>query len=294
MTGYMSFVVFIALIAGGLPNFAAGADSLDKATGSLRRGGGQIRGTREEHQDNRLHRHRLTLGTQTVKQKLMICNAYTSKKGLDVIQVRTMESLTGSSPLTYKQCREYELPLQEGDQFDFKAGELDVGTFYATGLPKTSASLLLVPHRREPRSASVSFESHAFADVRSPQIAVVDAYKGQGARAVKIVEKSQVVNDTPGSDKASQEQLEEDLNFNSVVAVNPGKYQVALIGTGSTAAMPLSAKDQAKYVVIRVGNSLGEKSSKEFAEELIVFPNSAFAIARLSLMCILVVAMCVV
>merc|ERR1711924_173029 len=117
---------------------------------------------------------RVTLGTQEVKQQLVICNAYTSKKGLDVIQVRTMDRLTGTSPLAYKQCREYELPLQEGDQIDFKAGELDVGTFYATGLPKSSASLLLVPHRREPNSASISFESHAFADMKSPQIAVVD------------------------------------------------------------------------------------------------------------------------
>merc|ERR1719247_1475167 len=124
-----------------------------------------------------------------------------------------MDQLTDSAALRYKECREFNTELSEGDQLDFKAGNLDVGTFYATGMPKSSSSLLLIPHRRDSRSVAISFESHAFADLQSPQIAVVDAYKGKGEGGVKIMDLVPQDTQTPA--------VEEMLKFSSVVAVNP-------------------------------------------------------------------------
>lgn len=292
MAGHRSPAAFISLIIlGSLASAIDGAidaAKLDGATASLRKGkdsGGRTLAAGEEKQKRR---HVLTLETPQVEHKLVICNAYTSDKSLDIVQVRTNAQITGTLPLSYKQCREFAMPLEEGDQLDFKAGNLDVGSFYATGLPKTSTSLLLVPHRREPNSAGVRFESHAFADMQNPQIAVVDAYKGQKSGAVKIIENRQTLTDNQGADNA--EPLEESLNFNSVVAINPGRYHVALFGTGHDVAMPLSASNKAKYVVMRVGNDETKTGGSQYGQELIVFPSNSGAhrLAHLSLMAALV------
>jgi hypothetical protein len=222
-------------------------------------------------------RHRSVLAqTPKAKQHLVICNAYASPKSLSITQVRTQETLTQGSSLAYKQCQDFTIPLQEGDQLDFKAGNLDVGTFHATGLPSSAASLLLIPHRKTPNSVGVAFESHAFAELQSPQIAVIDAYRGKSKSstgAVKIIERL--------SAKDSQADLtpvEEELKFNSVVAVNPGQYEVSLMSSGSknTASVPLSAGGSQKYVIMRLGaeGQSGEHAAP-YPEELLVFPNGA-------------------
>jgi len=221
-----------------------------------------------------------------VEQQLVICNAYASPSFLDIDHVQTLDRLTGNAPLRYKECREFTMPLAEGDQLDFKAGNLDVGTFYATGLPKSSASLLLIPHRRDSHSVAISFESHAFADLQSPQIAVVDAYRGgNGEGSVKI-------SDMLPEGSAIQP-VEEMLKFSSVVAVNPGNYKVMLTGgasdTNSTDAdpsthVPLLVQNQAKYVVMRVGtDSTTGKGEKPYPQELVVFPQSGSLGLRLGL-----------
>jgi len=226
---------------------------------------------------------------QKVDQKLVICNGYASPKALEIMQVRTRESLTQGKPLAYKQCKDFSLPLEEGDQLDFKSGGLDVGTFYATGLPKSAASLLLIPHRRSPHSVGISFQSHAFADIKSPQIAVIDAYRGNSDKqtaAVKIIEDMPASND-PTADK--EEAMEEELNFNSVVSVNPGKYQISLTSTGGDkpTTIALNAADASKYVVMRLGVEGEGGSGGHYPQELVVFPNSA---SRLSVNLIAVVA----
>lgn len=217
--------------------------------------------------------HKLQVPQVAVQQQLVICNAYASPKALEIVHVRARQTLTQGKPLAYKQCKDFTVPLEEGDQIDFKAGALDVGTFYATGLPKSSGSLLLIPNRRSPQAVGVSFQSHAFVEMHSPQIAVIDAYHGniKNQAEVKIIQ-----NAAPTSgDKAEQARVEEELNFNSVVAVNPGKYEISLTGTGGDQAttVPLNAADSAKYVVMRLGND--DAKSGSYPEELIVFPNSA-------------------
>jgi hypothetical protein len=221
-------------------------------------------------------RHTLLAQPAVVNQQLIICNAYASPKKLEVVNVRTRHSLTEGNPLAYKQCQDFRLPLSEGDQLDFKAGGLDVGTFYATGLPKSSASLLLIPHRRSPHAVSVAFESHAFADLTSPQIAVIDAYRGkdlQQSGSVKLVE------DLPPTDnkaEAELSQVEESLRFNSVVAVNPGQYLLSLGDAGGNATKkPLNAVGGNKYVVMRLGVEGEDSHGDHYPQELVVFPNGA-------------------
>lgn len=218
----------------------------------------------------------------------MICNGYASPTALDIVQVRNRNSLTNDSPLAYRQCKDFKVPLEEGDQLDFKAGSLDVGTFYATGLPKTATSLLLIPHRRSAHAVGVSFESHAFAELKSPQIAVIDAYRGgKQSGQVKIIE------DSPDSgDSAEKTRVEEELKFNSVVAVNPGKYQISLSGTGGSNAttVPLNAAGAAKYVVMRLGAEGDSTHASQYPLELIVYPNAAAALTLRLTMALVTVA----
>jgi len=229
-------------------------------------------------QAQEIHAHKsMLVNTLEVQHKLMVCNAYASPDSLEIVKVKTRQVLTGPDPLDYKQCKDFSLLMEEGEQLDFKAGGLDVGSFFATGLPKSAASLLLIPHRRSPRSVGCSFESHAFADVQSPQIAVIDAYRGKSANktaSVKITE-----NTAASGDKAAEPPVEEELKFNSVVAVNPGKYQIALTGTDgkASAGAPLNADGATKFVVMRLGAEDESQSGGRYPQELVVFPKNSRA-----------------
>lgn len=224
--------------------------------------------------------------TPQVEQHLVICNAYASPKALNIVHVRTLKSLTDKDPLHYKQCKEFTAPLQEGDQLDFKAGNLDVGTFYATGLPKSSASLLLVPRRRNAHAVGMKFESHAFAELTSPQIAVIDASVSSSAKMSDLVKITESVATNGDNSKAETPAVEEELAFNSVVAVNPGKYEISLASSskGKASAAPLNALGSTKYVVMRIGGEDGGSEGKPYPEELIVYqPNhAAHIVSRLS------------
>jgi len=217
----------------------------------------------------------ITVPKPLVQQHLTVCNAYLAGSGpLEIFHVDRHVMLTQHKPLKYKECQEFTLPLMEGDRLDFKTGGTNIGTFHATSMPKKSASLLLIPRRKDGNSSrALSFESHAFADVNSPQIAVVDAYHGNSSSSVNIIENMEEV-------QAGNIPLTEALRFNSVVAIAPGKYNIALMGTGANGnltAVALHAGNRAKCVIMRVGGTpqLGEAA---FPQELVVFPNSAIGL----------------
>jgi len=197
----------------------------------------------------------------TIEQSLRICNAYASVKALDIWHVQTKRKLT-TEPLAYRQCIDSEVALDEGDQLDFKAGDLDMGTFYATGLPRQHTSLLLISRRKSPGSSAMAFDSHAFADLQTAQVAVVDAYAGQHKATMQIT--------NPGA--------VEDLEYNTVVSLNPGDYQLSLLGDQQNATKyAFPAAPARNYVAMRVGV---EKNSADenFPMELIIFPNGAFTL----------------
>mmetsp|Transcript_94535 Transcript_94535/g.148842 ORF Transcript_94535/g.148842 Transcript_94535/m.148842 type:complete len:293 (-) Transcript_94535:21-899(-) len=210
-----------------------------------------------------------------VEHLLIICNAYVSPAALEVYHVQILESLTGSSPLNYKECRSFFIDIADGDQLDFRVGNLDVGTFYATGTPKASSVLLLVPHRLSSNSMALSFESHVFADSLNPQIAVVDAYTGSSNSVVKVWDATPV----PAEEADAAQEPAETLQFNSVVAVHVGNYQVSLVGSGErsniTEVSTIKVQDQGRYVILRAGNEANATiGGQAYPEELVVFPSS--------------------
>jgi len=211
-------------------------------------------------------------------QDLIICNAYANISGLHVYDLNTHKRLTGEYPLMYKACANMKVDLHEGDKLDFRSGDLSVGVFRATSLPKSRASLLLVPHRRHQNTISASFDSHTFGDWGLSQIVLIDAYNGKRHGKVTIVDDVQ----SSAYDRAELPQHAESLNYKSVISVNPGHYRILLEDETdkSVADMPLEVRaNGGKYIVMRAGNepdtnNLSPKVAA-FPEELVVYSRSA-------------------
>merc|ERR1719443_91086 len=88
------------------------------------------------------------------------------------------------------------------------------------------SSLLLVIQRRAENSRAASFQSHSFSNVRSPQVAVIDAYKGPARSSFVIKAPEPEAKD--GKKGSLVQQRGEPLKFNSVVSVNEGEYVLCL------------------------------------------------------------------
>lgn len=172
------------------------------------------------------------------RYRLRVCNAYAWPTGLRVFRGLPPVELT-DTPVDYKRCTDLWVPLQEGDDLDFRTGGLTVGNFAINSLPPVSSSLLLVPHRQDNRTAAVAFDSHVFSNIQSPQIAVVDAYRGPGHSVLEIADTTQ----------------RDELACGTVIAVPPGAYEVALAGADGAARTKkvLGVQPQGVYVVMRVG-----------------------------------------
>lgn len=270
-------MVFILYVFASLVGVASGAKLVDKASGAkvvdkagLRSGhsGSEVVATEAAR----------TIVQESAKalspeQNIIICNAYAHSKPLDILNVHTEQRLTQDGGLAYRSCGSFYTFLQEGDRLEFKAGNASVGIFRATGIPKSRASLLLIPHRRDVNSLTAAFKSHAFAESSSPQIAVVDTYKGKGVSKVKIMD-AEAEQEKP-MEQPKQTRVEE-LHFNSVVALGVGKYQVMLQTDDAKDIAKASLQvvaDQSNYVVMRTGleNSGNATIAPAFPQELVVY-----------------------
>jgi len=202
------------------------------------------------------------------KHQLRVCNAYPMAASLEVSRGKG-EKLTEGGGMPYKACENFRAPLKTGDKLEFKVGDTTAGTFAVSDLPNNDAVLLLVVHRHDSLSTAVSFESHVFANLANPQIVVLDAYKGKAKAHTSIM-------DAEHKDKeGKKEQVRsEELRFDSVVAVNPGAYEVALTGDdGETKAKTeLVALNHESYVVFRAG--IEAQHGQSYNQELVVFPQS--------------------
>jgi hypothetical protein len=207
------------------------------------------------------------------KHRLRVCNAYPYSASLDVFRGKA-EKLTGEAPMPYKACRDFMAPLKTGDKLEFKVGDASAGTFAVSDLPNNDAVLLLVIHRHDTLSTSVSFESHVFSNLANAQIVVLDTFKGKAKSHTSIMDAAALKKDQ--KDKARSEEL----RFDSVVAVNPGRYEVALTGDdGETKAKTdLVALDHESYVVLRIG--VEAQQGPAYAQDLIVFPKSDASMLR--------------
>jgi len=206
--------------------------------------------------------------TLEFKHQLRVCNAFPFGASLDVFRGKA-EKLTQSSPMPYKACRDFSAPLKTGDKLEFKIGEATAGTFAVADLPNNDAVLLLVVHRHDTLSTAVSFESHVFANLANPQIVVLDTYKGKMKAHTTIMD-ADSTEKQPRKEKARSEEL----RFDSVVAVNPGMYEVTLAGDdGETKAMSsLVALNHESYVVFRSGVEAAHGGA--YTQELVVYPQS--------------------
>jgi len=191
--------------------------------------------------------------------RLRICNAYPAEQKLVITYGK--EDLTKDGAMPYKTCKDFKNDMKTGDKVVFSFDGSEAGTFTITDLPQNDATLLLVIHRHDTNSATVSFESHVFANLANAQIAVIDSYTGSSKSSVKIRDHK--------ADKARTEEL----RYNSVVAVNPGDYECILVSsTGEQKSKArLVAASKESYIVLRVGV---EDKANPFPEELMAFPES--------------------
>lgn len=198
------------------------------------------------------------------KYQLRICNAYPAAVAMDIYKGAS-ERLTGTEPMKYKSCRDFKAPLKSGDKLEFHIGEQTSGTFSIADLPNTDATLLLVVHRHDGVSTAVSFESHVFAALDSAQVAIIDTYKGKETSVARIMDEPAMKDGKPTAPRS------EELRFDSVVAVSPGTYDVALAGVDGkerTRTKLLAAKRES-YVVLRTGV---ESQGGNFPQDLVVYP----------------------
>lgn len=200
------------------------------------------------------------------KHHLRICNAYPFGAALDVYRGQA-QKLTGDRPMPYKSCRDFVSPFKAGDKLDFRLGDASAGVFSVAELPDNDAILLLVIHRHDVASTAVAFESHVFAKLLNAQIAVIDTYKGSARALPEIADSGASPVHHRGPER------KEELKYDSVVAVNPGVYNVDLKDPSSgkvKARRELVALSRESYVLLRTGVEGGD----DFPEELVVYPHS--------------------
>lgn len=195
------------------------------------------------------------------KLTLRVCNAYPYARPMDVYLGK--ERLTETS-MPYKKCGEFNPSLKAGDKLDFKVGDSTAGTFSVNELPQNDAVLILVIHRHDPLSTAVSFESHVFSSLLNAQVAVIDTYKGRASGVMHI-------QDMKSKDGA---QRQEELRYDSVMAVNQGAYEIVLKGKDgeTTAKHHLVAVNRESYLLIRCG--VEAQQGPAFPQELMVFPET--------------------
>jgi len=195
------------------------------------------------------------------KLTLRICNAYPYEYPMDVYLGK--EKLTRDA-MPYKMCGEFTPSLKAGDKIDFKVGDSSAGSFSVSELPANDAVMLLVIYRHDTHSTAVQFESHVFSNLVNSQIAVLDTHKGAAKATPRIRDIS-----------TAKTERNEELRFDSVVAVNPGLYEVVLqsMDGENKARSELVALNRESYVVIRCGME-APVGAQAYPQELMVFPHS--------------------
>jgi hypothetical protein len=209
--------------------------------------------------------------------RLRVCNAYPYNAALDIFRGVT-EKLTSDAPMHYRTCKDFKAPLRSGDKLEFKVGDANTGTFAVGDLPQNDAVLLLVIGRHDTLSTAVSFESHVYANLHNAEVVVMDTYKGKRKSTVNIkdmakpkIQGTSLRQKTPEEERQSRSEA---LRYDSVVAIQPGDYEVELIDANglATATTPFVAQAAESYVILRTG--VEAQQGPAYTEELLIYPNS--------------------
>lgn len=202
------------------------------------------------------------------KYTLRVCNAYPFPSSIDAF-VHQGSLKLNSDPLMYKTCADFTTSIATGDRIEFKVGDINAGTFTIQELPNNDAILMLILYRHDAESSAIAFESHVFSNVATAQVAILDVYRGPSRSELRIDHAAQP---GPGPANVSQSEL---LRFDSVVAVDPGVYELALRDPKNASARrsaELVALPRGAYVAIRCGVDAAEGA--DYPEELVIFPQS--------------------
>uniref|UniRef100_A0A0G4HB13 DUF4397 domain-containing protein n=1 Tax=Chromera velia CCMP2878 TaxID=1169474 RepID=A0A0G4HB13_9ALVE len=220
------------------------------------------------------------------QQELAVCNLYPATDG--VLIYLNSQPVNVGSPLMYRNCTLYSTSLKDGDKIDVQLGSELKGTYQVTMVPSAKTVMALAIVRASTADAKIDFKSHVFAgDIESTQLATVDAYVGKGSDSALFVEDPHSYPE----DKRRQEALK----FDSVAAVTPGKYVIALRQKAADDAKassgePLSMAEfepaaGKMYVVFRTGAGLESGDPGMSADpEVLVFPGAASSTASLSVL----------
>merc|ERR1719321_2091039 len=189
-------------------------------------------------------------------RRFLVCNAYPSDSPAKVS--KNGAALEGASTLGFKQCQYVESNILPKDKVDFEIESAGIqGTFEVSDLPDTDSVLLLVVQKRDAHSSLMSFQSFAFPmnpNSEEAHIAVIDASTNLPSEHLKIT-------DSPKDPKKGE--VQEELMFNRIYALDSGVYQVSLGGL-KQGLMLESKKD---YVLLRTGDSPDRQA-------LVAFPHS--------------------
>lgn len=198
--------------------------------------------------------------------RLRVCNAYPYATMLTVV---IKDLVLTDPPMAYRTCREFVPQLKSGDRIEFKFGDARAGTFVVRDLPQSDAVLMLVIYRHKIESTEVAFESHVFSNLVNAQLAVIDTYKGATQGSLRIQDL-----------KDASTARSEELKYNSVVALNPGEYEVVLMGPdgGEKRKSSLVVTGGDSSVVIRCGAE--PKNERLYPPELMVYPDRPLPAAR--------------
>jgi len=194
---------------------------------------------------------------------VLVCNAYVHEAPLGIVKASaTRQNLTLGEPLSFKECRHFPASLSDGEFLEFKVGRLNIGTFSTDNLPEASAKLLVIPTRNGSASLEAKFATHAFAELDSPQVVLMDTYQGpERLGQVAIAHK----------DAGDQE---EELHFDSAIAMHPGQYQIYLYDADSQriGSSEVKLDPRSQSVVLRVGGHIDADGTSSFPQQLLVFP----------------------
>lgn len=204
------------------------------------------------------------LSAPEFKQTLRVCNAYTDKTPISVY-LDEHTDLTQDGPMAYQTCKDFKHPFAVGDRLVFRVGNDSAGDFAISDLPKEDAIMLLVIYRHDALNTAASFESHVFANMQEPQVAVIDTFKSDSPEALQAMPRILDPSDLGSPAEA--------LPFGGVVAVKPGRYEIQLSDLGTTrAATNFVASARESYVIMRTG--VESKTGPSFPEDLVIFPKS--------------------
>jgi hypothetical protein len=196
-------------------------------------------------------------------QKLLLCNAYSSKSPVEVSKNGQPVLASNVGNLGFQQCEYAPTSILAKDKLDFTLTDAGIeGTFEVGDLPQTDSVLLLVLQKRDAHSPLMAFQSFAFplnSGRDEAPVAVIDASPAGGKAHLKI-------SDRPSQQGAKS--VTEELSFNRIYALEQGRYDVSVLAKGKAdEANEIQLLGQKDYVLLRTGEG------QEGTQTLVTFPH---------------------